>query len=64
MQLTPANITIGIDSEYWLYTNRQKTSNPVRVPLLPKALEIIDKYKDIQELYQTERCFQTYPIKS
>ena len=46
MQLTPANITIGIDGEYWLYTNRQKTSNPVRVPLLPKALEIIDHYKN------------------
>jgi site-specific recombinase XerD len=45
MRLTPANITIGIDGEYWLITNRQKTSNPVRVPLLPKALEIIDKYK-------------------
>lgn len=45
MRLSPANITIGIDGEYWLITNRQKTSNPVRVPLLPKALQIIDKYK-------------------
>jgi site-specific recombinase XerD len=45
MRLSPANITIGIDSEYWLITKRQKTSNPVRVPLLPKALQIIDKYK-------------------
>ena len=45
MQLTPANISVGIDGEYWLITNRQKTSNPVRVPLLPKALEIIERYK-------------------
>ena len=45
MQLTPSNISIGIDGEYWLITNRQKTSNAVRVPLLPKALEIIEKYK-------------------
>lgn len=45
MQLTPANITIGIDGEYWLITSRQKTSNPVRVPLLPKALQIIETYK-------------------
>jgi len=44
MQLTHANITKGIDGEDWLYTNRQKTSNPVRVPLLPKALEIIERY--------------------
>jgi site-specific recombinase XerD len=45
MQLTSANITVGIDGGYWLYTSRQKTSNPVRVPLLPKALEVIEKYK-------------------
>jgi site-specific recombinase XerD len=45
MQLTPSNISIGIDGEYWLITKRQKTSNAVRVPLLPKALEIIEKYK-------------------
>ena len=45
MRLKPANIIIGTDNEYWLYTQRQKTNNPVRVPLLPKALEIIGKYK-------------------
>jgi hypothetical protein len=45
MRLTPSNISIGIDGEYWLMTNRQKTSNPVRVPLLPEALGIIEKYK-------------------
>ena len=45
MRLTPGNITKGMDGEPWLITNRQKTSNPVRVPLLPKALEIIDRYK-------------------
>lgn len=45
MRLTPSNITIGIDGKQWLITNRQKTSNPVRVPLLPQALEVINKYK-------------------
>lgn len=45
MKLTPQNITIGIDGAQWLITNRQKTSNSVRVPLLPKATAIIDKYK-------------------
>lgn len=35
MRLTPGNITKGMDGELWLITNRQKTSNPVRVPLLP-----------------------------
>lgn len=45
MNLTPSNITIGIDGEYWLSTCRQKTDQPVRVPILPKAWEIIEKYK-------------------
>ncbi len=57
MQLTPANVTIGIDNEYWIYTNRQKTSNPVRIPLLPKALEIIDKYKGHPKALAAERLF-------
>jgi len=46
MQLKQSNVSVGIDGEYWLVTSRQKTSNPVRVPLLPKAWEIIEKYKN------------------
>jgi site-specific recombinase XerD len=43
--LTPQNMSIGIDGGYWITTCRQKTDQPVRIPLLPKALEIIEKYK-------------------
>lgn len=57
MQLTPANISIGIDGDYWLITNRQKTSNPVRVPLLLNALEIIDKYKGHPRALAKETLF-------
>ena len=39
-------LTIGIDGEYWLSTNRQKTGARESVPLLPIALEIIQKYRD------------------
>lgn len=46
MHLTPDNIRIGMDGEKWLFTQRQKTLNPVRVPILAKAQEIIDKYKN------------------
>lgn len=46
MLLTPNNITIGIDGEHWLITKRKKNSNPTRAPLLPKALEIIEIYKN------------------
>jgi len=36
----------GIDGEMWIVTFRQKTLTPTRVPLLPRAFEIIEKYKD------------------
>ena len=45
MALTPGNIKIGIDNEDWLITARKKGGQPVRVPLLQKAAEIINKYK-------------------
>lgn len=45
MNLTPGNITIGIDGEYWISTSRQKTDEPVRVPILPKVWEMIERYK-------------------
>jgi len=44
--LKPDDIKIGIDGEYWIMTERQKTGSETNVPLLPKALEIIDRYKN------------------
>ena len=44
--LTSANIVKGIDAEAWLITQRLKTNTPVKVPLLPKAIEIIEKYRN------------------
>jgi len=46
MELTPSNISIGIDGDYWIMTSRKKTNQPVRVPLLPKSFELIEKYKN------------------
>ena len=46
MKLTPDDVQIGIDKQIWLFTKREKTDNPVRMPLLPVAVEIINKYKD------------------
>ncbi len=45
VQLTQDNLGQGIDGELWVSYRREKTSKPIRVPLLPKALEILDKYK-------------------
>tara|TARA_R110000796_G_scaffold35017_1_gene89921 strand:- start:5259 stop:6458 length:1200 start_codon:yes stop_codon:yes gene_type:complete len=46
MQLTTENISIGIDGEHWIFTNRQKTKAAVKIPILGKAQELIDQYKD------------------
>ncbi|CDF79943.1 phage integrase family protein [Formosa agariphila KMM 3901] len=45
INLTADNIAIGIDGELWIYYRREKTTKPIRIPLLPKALQIIEKYK-------------------
>jgi site-specific recombinase XerD len=39
------NVSTGIDGEKWLFINRTKTDTAARIPLLPTALEILDKYK-------------------
>jgi Site-specific recombinase XerD len=46
MKLTPDDIQLGIDKQIWLFTKREKTDNPVRIPLLPIAIEIVNKYKE------------------
>jgi integrase len=45
-KLTAEEIVMGIDGEKWIWTNRQKTESATRIPLLPPALEIIDRYKN------------------
>jgi site-specific recombinase XerD len=45
-KLTREEVTIGIDGEKWIWTSRQKTDSTTRVPLLPPALEILERYKD------------------
>lgn len=39
-------IKLGIDGEQWIFTQRQKTETPTRLPLLPQTLSIIRKYND------------------
>ena len=45
-ELTPENIITGIDGELWIYTSRAKTDTNVRVPLLPKAKKLMEKYRE------------------
>lgn len=44
--LRKTDIGIGMDNKYWIMSARQKTGNETNIPLLPKALELIEQYKD------------------
>lgn len=46
MDLTEKNIVTGIDKNLWLVANRNKTGTTFKVPILPKAQELIQKYKE------------------
>jgi Site-specific recombinase XerD len=45
-KLKASEIGIGIDGSKWIFTQRKKKGIPFRVPLLPFALEILDRYKE------------------
>lgn len=45
MGLTSNNLCLGIDKKQWIHSQREKTNVPVKIPLLSKALGIIEKYK-------------------
>ncbi|MEO3406005.1 integrase [Mucilaginibacter sp. CAU 1740] len=50
-----------IDGESWNYTNRKKTDTLSRIPLLPSALEIMERY---QENPQCQRDDRVLPVLS
>ena len=54
--LTPDNITTGMDGELWLNIHRKKTNKEYQVPLLPKALEILEKYENHPRCLRRNRC--------
>jgi integrase len=54
--LTPDNITKGMDGELWLNIYRKKTKKEYQVPLLPRALEILEKYKNHPQCLKKGKC--------
>ncbi|UII80088.1 site-specific integrase [Flagellimonas sp. CMM7] len=44
--LRPDQILIGLDGNRWIHTKRAKTDEPLKIPLLPRAWEIINKYEE------------------
>ena len=53
-KLNYSDITIGIDGQKWIYSKRQKTETPFRIPLLPLPLQILEKYRDHPPVGRTE----------
>lgn len=47
--LNKTNIVLGIDGKKWLSIYREKSDEPVKIPLLDKALAIIEIYKDFDQ---------------
>ena len=56
-KLTPADISTGIDGEKWVFTTRTKTDTDSRIPLLPMALELIEKYESHPKVIHSGRLF-------
>lgn len=57
MSLSQENIIKGIDGNDWIFTSRQKTKEPVKVPLLSKSCYLIEKYKNHPLTQETNTLF-------
>jgi len=44
-----------MDGDLWIFTRRQKTDTPSRIPILPIAQEIINKYTDHPQCVNEDR---------
>ncbi len=45
-QLRKKDIVTGIDGEKWISIKRQKTNVPSKIPILPMAIKLINKYQN------------------
>ncbi len=48
-----------IDGKQWIYSQREKTSVPIKMPLLSKPLHIIEKYKGHPKSMNKRTLFPT-----
>ena len=58
--LTKDHISIGIDGNLWILTNRQKTNTVSNIPLLSVPEEIIRKYENHPIAIQSEKLLPVY----
>ncbi|TSD66317.1 site-specific integrase [Inquilinus sp. KBS0705] len=45
-KLRRSEIVIGVDGKEWISTSRQKTDTASNIPLLPPAIQLMNRYKD------------------
>jgi len=57
-ELNPNQILVGIDGNKWIHTRRTKTNEQLKIPLLPKAKEILEKYKN--EIVASDKLLPVY----
>jgi integrase len=54
-KLKRSEIIIGVDGDKWISTRRQKTDTSSKIPILPIAAALIDKYKDHSQCFLKDR---------
>lgn len=57
INLGPDEISLEPDDQYWIFLNRQKTKTRVKIPLLPKALNILNNYKNHSKSVNRNKIF-------
>ncbi|WP_316826107.1 site-specific integrase [Pedobacter miscanthi] len=60
-QLKKSEVIVGNNGDRWIISNRQKTGTPTRIPLLPNAVLILDKYADHPICCDSDKMF---PVSS
>jgi len=60
-KLRRSEIAQGIDGNSWIFTHRKKTDTQSRIPLLPPARAIVEKYQDLPPCYDSD---QVLPVLS
>lgn len=54
-KLNASEVSLGFDSELWIFTKRGKTNVPSRIPLLPLSKKILAQYKDHPQCINNNR---------
>jgi site-specific recombinase XerD len=60
LNLSDKHIVQGIDNELWIKTHRQKTNIPVNTPILPKAVQIMEKYLNHHRSAKLDQIFPVF----